>query len=479
MFTCTLCNKSFQSPGEYDQHKRQEYLNTLFKCSHCGQVFERRDFQLAHERKHIYKIQHECDCGKKFKSREALKNHVMKKHLNEQDDENVCDCGKKFKSRDALKNHVMKKHSNEKDEENDMNDMQEKIKQKAIQLAMEKGIKASSRKYNIGEINLEDWIMDKYVNIDDEKVEKIENFEKLETEAEVNHKQNETEAQVLVLDGNEKSKKQEMDKSEKEREKIAMENRENAKAQGSIALMAVKQIVDKHFETEKENKKDENTEHLTEQEAINQDSEKNNLEVQIDNNKCRICDMIIKEKTHLLQIKEINHYIKMHQICPIYGCGMPVMTSDNWNSHLSDSHKPKKLTKKELNKEIENRFMRSIRQKTSQKKKEFSEPLKQTKRIVDLSTTEEEIHVMVKNNSDGSFEIPKVAARGRSIKPTIMGYSKNNERCPVEPYRSLNRKETSQVKTLNIPHPDNLVNLVASITLSKNGVFNIKIQDPL
>ena len=56
-----------------------------------------------------------------------------------------------------------------------------------------------------------DYIMDKYVNIDDEKVEKIENFEKLETEAEVNHKQNETEAQVLVLDGNEKSKKQEMD----------------------------------------------------------------------------------------------------------------------------------------------------------------------------------------------------------------------------------------------------------------------------
>ena len=57
----------------------------------------------------------------------------LKKHLNEQDDENVCDCGKKFRGRDALKNHVMKKHSNEKDEENNMNDMQEKIKQKARQ----------------------------------------------------------------------------------------------------------------------------------------------------------------------------------------------------------------------------------------------------------------------------------------------------------------------------------------------------------
>ena len=365
----------------------------------------------------------------------------------------------------------MKKHLNDQDDEKDMNEMQEKIKRKAIQLAMEKGVEAASRKFNIGEVILEDWIMDKYVNIDDEEVEKIENLEKLETE--VNHEQNRTEKNEkhVLLDGIEKSKKEEMDKSEKEREKIAMEKREDAKAQGSIALMA-----DKHFETENENEKDETTEHLTEQEAINQNSEKNN---HIDDTKCRICEMIIKEKTHVLQIKEIDHYIKMHQICPIYGCGMPVMTSDNWNSHLSDSHEPKKLTKKELNKEIEKRFMRSIKQKTSKEKKEPSKPLKQTKRVVDLSTTEEKIHVVIKNNSNGSFEIPLVTSRDRSIKPTIMDYSKNNERCPVEPYSTLNRKETSQVKTLNIPHPDNLGNLVASITLSKSGVFDIKIQDPL
>ena len=401
---------------------------------------------MAHERKHMYNVTQVCDCGMKFKSRDALRNHVKKKHLNERD------------------------------YEKELNDMQENIKQKAIQHAMEKGIDAAYKKYKIGKETLEIWIMDKYVDIDDEKLDK---FEKLE--AELSHEANETdtkEPEVQELDDHEKSKKQDNDKSEKEREKVAMEKREKEKDQGSTALEAVKQIVDKHFDLVKVSKNDKFIEQATEQQAINQESEKSILLQRQPNNRCRICFILLKErkKAHILVIKEINHYITFHQICPLYGCGMPVRTMDNWNSHLSDSHKPKKLTKEEFI----NQAMKPITPtKPLENKVESSKPLKQTKRIVDLSTPEDEIRVLIKTSADGSFEIPQVAARGRSIKPATMGYSKNDESWLVKPQSTMYRKEQSQIKTLDILHPDNLGNLVASVTMSGNGVFDIKIQNPL
>ena len=423
----------------------------MFKCSFCGKFFENKGVHLAHERKHLFKTVHVCDCGKKFNNRDSLRLHVKKKHLNEQDDEDK------------------------------LNVIQEKVKQKAIQLAMEKGFDAAHRKYNIGKETLENWIMERYINIVDD--EKVENFEQLQTEVSLDKlENNKNETEVLLLNDTEKSKKQELDKSEKEREKIAMEKREKEKkAQGSAALKSVKQILVKHLDIEEDNNESTDTE--TEQEAINENSERNNQVHNSQNgNKCRICDMILKEpqKTRILKIREINHYITMHQICPIYGCGVPVSAMDNWNFHLTGSHKPKRLTKEEFNKQLESKYVKDIKPLPSgiENKKKFSEPFfKTTQKTVDLSTTEDKIHVVVKTNSDGSFEIPEVAARGRTIKPAKMGYAKNSESFSVESKRTKQKTAPSQVKTLDLSNPDNLSNIIASITMSSNGVFDIKIQN--
>ena len=422
----------------------------MFKCSFCGKFFENKGVHLAHERKHLFKTVHICDCGKKFNNRDSLRLHVKKKHLNEQDDEDK------------------------------LNVIQEKVKQKAIQLAMEKGFDAAHRKYNIGKETLENWIMERFINIVDD--EKVENFEQLQTEVSLDKLENEkNETEVLLLNDTEKSKKQELDKSEKEREKIAMEKRENVQAQGSAALESVKQILDKHLDTEDDN--NESTETEPEQEAINENSERNNQVQNSQNgNKCRICDMILKEpqKTRILKIREINHYITIHKMCPIYGCGVPVSAMENWNSHLTDSHKPKRLTKEEFNKQLDSKCIQDVKPFPIgiKNKKELSQTfLKSTQKTVDLLTTEDKIHVVVKTNSDGSFEIPKVAARGRTIKPAKMGYSKNNESFSVESQRTKNRTAPSQVKTLDLSHPDNLSNIKASITMSSNGIFDIKIQN--
>lgn len=449
MFTCTLCNKSFQSPGEYDQHKRQEYLNTLFKCSFCSKIFESKGVYLAHERKHIFKTVHICDCGEKFNNRDSLRLHVKKKHLNESDDED------------------------------NLNVIQEKVKQKAIQLAMEKGFDAAQRKHKIEKETLENWIMVKYINIDDENVE---NIQRLQNEANLDKFENyKNETEVLVLTDDEKSKKQEIDKTEKEREKIAMERRKTVSEQGSIALKSVKQILDKHLDIEEDNNESANTK--TEQEAINENSgRKNQVQNHQNSNKCRLCNMILKEpqKAVILKIKEINHYITMHQICPIYGCGVLVRTMNNWNSHLTDSHKPKRLTKEEFNKQLESESRKDVKPIGIQNEKEFSKPFfKPTQKTVDLLTTEDKIQIEVKTNSDGCFDIPKVAARGRTIKPANMGYSRNNESYSVESQRIINRAASSQVKIMDLYNPDNLFHVIASVTMSSDGVFDIKIQNPL
>ena len=51
--------------------------------------------------------------------------------------------------------HVQKAHLDGEDEENDITDMEAKVKQKVIQLAMEKGIGAAIQKYKIPKRTLE------------------------------------------------------------------------------------------------------------------------------------------------------------------------------------------------------------------------------------------------------------------------------------------------------------------------------------
>ena len=91
-FNCRPCNQAFPDVVSLDQHCLAMHPEKILECNFCGAAFLLQD--LISLRQHILRYHYrgpKCSlCGGMFTSRDALKNHVRQRHLNETSTCGVC-----------------------------------------------------------------------------------------------------------------------------------------------------------------------------------------------------------------------------------------------------------------------------------------------------------------------------------------------------------------------------------------------------
>ena len=151
--------------------------------------------------------------------------------------------------------------------------------------------------------------------------------------------------------------------------------------------------------------------------------------------------------------------------------------------HLNTKHKAtKSASGKEMaaeNDQVKDELTQILNKPKPKPNKVSSKSSEENKLIVDLSTLADNICVAVRTNTDGSFEILQIVARDITVNPAIIGFAMNNESISNDPYNKINETVSIERKTFTIPHPDKLINLIASINFSSNGEYKVKIKSPL
>ncbi|XP_066252945.1 PR domain zinc finger protein 10-like [Euwallacea similis] len=113
-FQCVICRERFDHVVELKLHIPEHAYNGIYACPHCSKVFTKYCFLKKHARFHNEKEHHCPHCPKSFSIIDNLKKHLIK-HSDRK--EFLCaDCGKQFKRKDKLSDHIKKIHKQESDQ---------------------------------------------------------------------------------------------------------------------------------------------------------------------------------------------------------------------------------------------------------------------------------------------------------------------------------------------------------------------------
>lgn len=153
LFTCSICNKNYQTAGSLATHKKSAHVDTNKTrklCEICSKSFSTFTSYKEHLTLHSEdrdKMQLKCpECGKWLKNKRCLKSHLL---LHTSDEQKCELCDYTTKKEKLLKNHMVTKHSNEKSFACDHPDCEKSFKVKralTIHKAKDHGGKSAAKK---------------------------------------------------------------------------------------------------------------------------------------------------------------------------------------------------------------------------------------------------------------------------------------------------------------------------------------------
>ncbi|VDD74728.1 unnamed protein product [Mesocestoides corti] len=119
VYRCDMCaDTPFYSFHKGMLDHAREVHNTLtpnmYECPHCRERFSDRRIYRQHLEKHAEGVLHPCtECGKEFRSKQALMHHIQMRHDSEWDQgPATCEhCGITYPKRSALKYHIARMHN--------------------------------------------------------------------------------------------------------------------------------------------------------------------------------------------------------------------------------------------------------------------------------------------------------------------------------------------------------------------------------
>ncbi|XP_035712267.1 zinc finger protein 135-like [Folsomia candida] len=113
-FPCTLCGKDFKTRGELKQHIPTHTTEKPYVCATCGRGFAHNGVMKRHEMTHLEKSTRHVSkchvCPQTFLSRITLQQHIRVVHENQRNYPCLF-CDQRFSKSSNLKGHVEAKHA--------------------------------------------------------------------------------------------------------------------------------------------------------------------------------------------------------------------------------------------------------------------------------------------------------------------------------------------------------------------------------
>ena len=108
-FDCDICNSTFKHPKRLQVHILKEHKKEFcFKCSICEKKYVNEEQLRMHNKRHASPKMCCEECGKKYRTKPHLRDHVMMNHSNKEDLPFACpqlNCGRRFISNYRLTTH--------------------------------------------------------------------------------------------------------------------------------------------------------------------------------------------------------------------------------------------------------------------------------------------------------------------------------------------------------------------------------------
>uniref|UniRef100_A0A336MUZ6 CSON007143 protein n=1 Tax=Culicoides sonorensis TaxID=179676 RepID=A0A336MUZ6_CULSO len=113
LHNCTICQKSFAQLSGLHQHMSMHSDTPKFHCELCQLSFKYASSFYNHRKSHTSPIEYSCDvCKRICPSRFSLYAHKKAHHNTNRNQKFDCsECGKVFKRKDTLKQHILNKHT--------------------------------------------------------------------------------------------------------------------------------------------------------------------------------------------------------------------------------------------------------------------------------------------------------------------------------------------------------------------------------
>lgn len=110
-FTCELCGKKYKVKGDLTNHVRFYHQEQTIVCEICGKACSNSNSLYTHQKRFHYKPKYECGvCKRRMVSQENLDQHVISQH--ERKERVICEeCGKTFSNRVILNRHAESVHN--------------------------------------------------------------------------------------------------------------------------------------------------------------------------------------------------------------------------------------------------------------------------------------------------------------------------------------------------------------------------------
>nr|VZI25544.1 unnamed protein product [Spirometra erinaceieuropaei] len=121
VFSCDQCSFFAFSKGMlcHAAEIHNNFSPMMYHCPHCHQRFDDRRVWRSHLDKHTEGSLHTCnECGKEFRSRQALLHHVQMRHVDWDDGPATCEhCGITYPKQSSLRYHIARMHNQEMEHE--------------------------------------------------------------------------------------------------------------------------------------------------------------------------------------------------------------------------------------------------------------------------------------------------------------------------------------------------------------------------